>query len=106
MHPPFSSLQDAATMSHAARRAPGRAARPGDFTTDGRVLLLVSMALAVGVGSTIAAFALIKLIALVTNLIWFGHFSFEEASPAMASPSLWMVLVRGHGIPEPPRPMP
>jgi chloride channel protein, CIC family len=66
-----------------------------------------------------AAWVLLKLIALVTNLVWFGHISTENVSLANAHPGIWMVLapalgglviglmarfgsekIRGHGIPE------
>lgn len=44
----------------------------GDFTTDRRVLALIGMALIVGSGGALAAKLLVSLIALVTNLAWFG----------------------------------
>jgi len=52
-----------------------RAAAPrerglGDFTTDRRVLLLVAMALIIGTAGTFAALLLLKLIGLVSNLVW------------------------------------
>ena len=47
----------------------------GDFTADRRVLLLMGMALIVGSASAGTAWILIKLIALVTNLVWFGQLS-------------------------------
>lgn len=93
--------------------------RLGDFTTDSRVLILIGMAFAVGAASAGAAWVLLKLIALVTNLVWFGRISVANASAGDASPSLWMVFapavgglaiglmarfgsekIRGHGIPE------
>jgi chloride channel protein, CIC family len=91
----------------------------GDFTADWRVLLLIGMAFVVGSGGAGAAWLLLKLIALVTNLVWFGRFSTENVSLAQATPGLWMVMapalgglviglmarfgsekIRGHGIPE------
>ena len=91
----------------------------GDFTTDRRVLALMGMALVVGTGGALAAKLLVCLIALVTNLAWFGQFSLADSSPADAPRSLWMVAtpaigglviglmarfgsekIRGHGIPE------
>jgi len=91
----------------------------GDFTADRRVLVLVGMALVVGSAAAAAAWMLLRLIALVTNLVWFHRISFADASLAHASPGLWMVLtpalgglviglmarfgsekIRGHGIPE------
>lgn len=66
-----------------------------------------------------AAWVLVNLIALVTSVVWFGHFSTEPSSLANAPRSLWMVSapviggliiglmarfgsekIRGHGIPE------
>ena len=105
-------------MTSSARTAPSH--RPlGDFNADRRLLLLVGMALIVGVGGTAAAWVLIKLIALVTNVVWFGRFDTGEVSMADAVRSPWMVVapvlgglviglmarfgsekIRGHGIPE------
>jgi CIC family chloride channel protein len=93
--------------------------RLGDFTTDRRVLLLIAMALIVGAGGTAAAWLLLKLIALFTNVIWFGRISIANVSLAGLHPSWWVVAapalgglliglmarygseaIRGHGIPE------
>src|SRR3569623_706799 len=99
----------------------GQTAAPslGDFTTDRRVLLLIAMAVVVGAGGTAAAWLLLRLIGLFTNMIWFGRLSTETVSLAGLSPSWWMVAapaigglviglmarfgseaIRGHGIPE------
>ena len=91
----------------------------GDFTTDRRVILLSVMALLVGATSAVAALVLIRLIALTTNLIWFGEISTAQTFITAVKPSLWMVAapalggliiglmarfgtekIRGHGIPE------
>ncbi|MGO4568899.1 chloride channel protein [Rhizobium sp. 2YAF20] len=91
----------------------------GDFTTDKRVLLLIGMAIVVGTGGALAAWVLVDLIALVTNVVWFGQISTQPSSLANAHRSLWMVAapvigglviglmarfgsekIRGHGIPE------
>src|SRR5579863_3164988 len=93
--------------------------RLGDFSADWRVLVLAGMAIIIGGGGTAAAWALVKLIALTTNLAWLGRFSFATVSPAAATPGVWTVLtpalgglviglmarfgsekIRGHGIPE------
>jgi chloride channel protein, CIC family len=93
--------------------------RLGDFSADWRLPLLTAMALIVGCGGAGSAWVLVKLIALVTNLAWFGRFSFATVSLAHAVASPWMVAVpalgglviglmarfgsekiRGHGIPE------
>jgi H+/Cl- antiporter ClcA/CBS domain-containing protein len=101
------------------RRSNTSPAPLGDFTTDPRVLLLVVMALAVGAGGAIAAWALLDLIGLFTNLAWFGRLSMVNVGLAGVAPSIWVVAIpvagglaiglmarfgseaiRGHGIPE------
>ncbi|MGN6115054.1 MAG: chloride channel protein, partial [Nitrobacter sp.] len=93
--------------------------RLGDFTTDRRVLVLTAMAILVGAGGTVTAWLLLRMIALVTNLVWLRTFSVHTLSLANLKPSLWMVAapalggliiglmarfgsekIRGHGIPE------
>jgi CIC family chloride channel protein len=90
-----------------------------DFTTDSRVLLLSGMALIIGVMSAFVAWALIWLIAVITNLAFFHRFSAAPATPQEAHLGLWVIAVpvvgsliiglmarygspkiRGHGIPE------
>jgi len=98
--------------------APGRP-RLGDFSADHRMLLLTGMALIVGAAGTVSAWALLKLIALITNLAWFGRFSVGPARIADAHAG-WVTVfvpaiggliiglmarygsekIRGHGIPE------
>src|SRR5579871_5614007 len=46
-----------------------------DFTADRRVLILVAMAAVIGTAGAGAAWALLRLIALATNLAYFGRFS-------------------------------
>jgi len=91
----------------------------GDFTTDKRVLILAGMSIAVGTAGAFAAWCLVSLIALATNIVWFGHVGIEPASLAELPRSPWIVLmpvlgglviglmarfgsekIRGHGIPE------
>ena len=102
--------------SHSASAAPSRL---GDFTTDRRVLVLVAMAVFVGTGGVAAAWLLLRAIALVTNLVWFGTIDTHMVSLAGAKANWWMVAapaagglmiglmarfgsekIRGHGIPE------
>ncbi len=102
------------------RTAATQPRRPlGDFRADPRLLLLALMALAVGTGGALAAWVLVKLIALATNLVWFGVVDgrFRPMVEAVRGP--WMVAapvlgglvvglmarfgsekIRGHGIPE------
>ena len=90
-----------------------------DHTVDLRMPLLALMAMIDGTGGAIGAWILIKLIAIATNLFWFGRLSasnsvITEASVGIlvvAIPVLGSVIVglmarfgsdkiRGHGIPE------
>jgi CIC family chloride channel protein len=90
-----------------------------DFSTDRRVLLLSAMALAIGAISSVVAYALIWLIAAITNLAFYHRFSATPAIPQGHHLGFWVVLVpvagalvvglmarfgsekiRGHGIPE------
>ncbi len=106
---------------------------PLDFVTDAtqvpderspidrRTLRICVLAIALGFASAILALLLMWLIALVTNLAFFGRVSVEPRAPAAAVPSLggWVILIpvaggllvgllarfgsraiRGHGIPE------
>ncbi len=93
--------------------------RLADFTVDARVLVLSGMALVVGAISAVVAYALVWLIAVITNLAYYQRFSSDSASPAGHPLGYWSVLVpvagglliglmarygsekiRGHGIPE------
>jgi H+/Cl- antiporter ClcA len=90
-----------------------------DFTTDRRTLMLSGMALVVGGFGAGAAWLLLRLIALATNLAYFQRISTETVSLAHAHLPVWAVLIpvvgglivglmarfgsekiRGHGIPE------
>ena len=104
----------------AARQSP--AVEPialGDFTATPRMLFIAAAAIAIGALSTWVAWALLRLIALFTNVFYFQRFSFVDASPATHSLGVVSVVVpvvgalvigvmarfgseriRGHGIPE------
>jgi chloride channel protein, CIC family len=90
-----------------------------DFTADRRLLMLSAMALVTGSFGAAAAWALLKLIALVTNIAYFqtlstatSYLSHARLGPAsIAIPVLGGIIVgvmarygsekiRGHGIPE------
>jgi H+/Cl- antiporter ClcA/CBS domain-containing protein len=90
-----------------------------DFSTNRRVLLLSAMALVIGAISSLVAYALIWLIAAITNLSFYHRFSVAPAVPQGHHLGLWAALVpvtgalvvglmarfgsekiRGHGIPE------
>jgi len=114
-------MQDTGTLQNHSHDFSGGASRKdnGDFTTDKRVLLLVAMAVVVGTGGALAAWALINLIALVSNAVWLFKISTEPLSFTTVARSPWMVAapilgglviglmarygsekIRGHGIPE------
>jgi H+/Cl- antiporter ClcA len=90
-----------------------------DFSTDRRVLLLSAMALVIGAIGSVVAYALIWLIAAITNLAFYHRLSAAPVIPQGHHLGLWVVLVpvtgalvvgfmarfgsekiRGHGIPE------
>lgn len=90
-----------------------------DFSTNRRVLLLSGMALVLGAISSLLAWALIKLIAVITNLAFYQRWSDEASVPQGHHLGYWVILVpvvgaliiglmarygsekiRGHGIPE------
>lgn len=95
------------------------ALRLGDFTTDKRVVLLMGLAIPVGLASVAAAWALLRLIALCTNLAYHRQFSFKDQPittghlglASVAIPVVGCLIIglmarygsekiRGHGIPE------
>ncbi len=109
----------AARVADGATEGEGRGSRLADFRADPRLLMLAAMALVVGTGGAVSAWVLLKLIALVTNLVWFGRFDTLMRPMAGAVRGPWMVAapvigglviglmarfgsekIRGHGIPE------
>jgi H+/Cl- antiporter ClcA/predicted transcriptional regulator len=106
-------MDDVTTPAKTARRT------LSDFTVDRRIGLLVGMAFVVGTVAVGAAWVLLALIGLVTNLMWFGRLDTALTSLAGAPRGLSMVVIpvvgavavglmarfgsekiRGHGIPE------
>jgi H+/Cl- antiporter ClcA/predicted transcriptional regulator len=90
-----------------------------DFTADNRVLLLAAMAIVVGAAGAGAAWVLLRLITLFTNLAYFQQLSTDSVDFAGLTLPLWTIAVpvagsllvgliarfgsekiRGHGIPE------
>ncbi|KVL43051.1 chloride channel protein [Burkholderia territorii] len=90
-----------------------------DFSTNERLPRIALLAAGIGVLSTLAAFVLLSLIRLFTNLFFFQQFSFADRSPALNTLGAWVIVVpvigglivglmarfgsekiRGHGIPE------
>ena len=104
-----------------APRVPARPERIhlADFSTNRRVLLLSAMALVVGTISSFVAYALVWLIAAITNLAFYQRLSAAPALPLGHHLGAWVIAVpvvgalviglmarfgsekiRGHGIPE------
>ncbi len=93
--------------------------KPGDFTADARVLMLMAIAVAVGTAAVGTAWVLLRLITLCTNIAYYGRLSLETL-PISGSPLGWVSVmvpvigcliiglmarfgsekIRGHGIPE------
>jgi H+/Cl- antiporter ClcA len=90
-----------------------------DFSTNARLPGISALAAGIGALSTLAAFVLLSLIHLFTNLFFFQQFSFADRSPAVNTLGVWVVVIpvigglivglmarygsekiRGHGIPE------
>ncbi|MCC8400833.1 chloride channel protein [Paraburkholderia sp. MMS20-SJTN17] len=90
-----------------------------DFAANARLPGIFALAACIGVVSTFAAFALLNLIRLFTNLFFFGMLSFADRSPATNTLGVWVIgvpvigglivglmarfgseKIRGHGIPE------
>ncbi|WP_224022350.1 chloride channel protein, partial [Burkholderia vietnamiensis] len=90
-----------------------------DFSTNERLPRIALLAALIGLLSTLAAFVLLSLIHLFTNLFFFQQFSFADRSPAANTLGAWVIAVpvigglivglmarfgsekiRGHGIPE------
>ncbi|WP_345451723.1 hypothetical protein, partial [Arthrobacter gyeryongensis] len=91
----------------------------GDFAVDRRMLLVAALAIPVGALGALAAWALLGLIGLATNLLFFGRLSTSLVAVGSGHP-WWQVLtlpvagglviglmarfgsekIRGHGMPE------
>ncbi len=90
-----------------------------DYSTNSRVVVLTAAALFIGIIGAFVAKALVWLIAVITNLAYFGRVSSAPVTPAQNLLGLWSIAVpiagglvvgamarwgspkiRGHGIPE------
>src|SRR5215475_15884350 len=63
-----------------------------DFSTDRRVLVLSGFAVGIGVAAALVAYALVWLIAVITNLAYYQRFSSRFVSPAGNHLGGWAVL--------------
>ncbi|HEY5212102.1 MAG TPA: chloride channel protein [Acidobacteriaceae bacterium] len=98
---------------------PGSADGLRDYSADSRILYTSALAAGLGAVSAVAAWALLEMIALFTNLFYFQRWSFVSKDPWQAGRHWWLVpmpmiggllvglmarylspKVRGHGMPE------
>ncbi len=104
-------------MTAKARRS---VAHLGDFTLTPRMLKITLWALPVGCAGALAALALLRLIGLVTDLVFYQRWSTSLVAPGQVHHAWWLVLgapvagglvvglmarygsekIRGHGMPE------
>ena len=97
-----------------------KVAHLGDFTVRPRVLRIIACAIPVGAAGAGAAFCLLRLIGLITNLVFYGRLSTRMVAPGAAHHSWAVILlapiagglvvglmarfgsekIRGHGMPE------
>lgn len=94
--------------------------RLGDFDTGPRTLLISALALPVGALAAVVAFALLKLIGLITNLVFYQRIAYDLVAPGATDHPWWLIIgapvigglivgvmarygsqqIRGHGMPE------
>ncbi|MGE3241852.1 MAG: chloride channel protein, partial [Pirellulales bacterium] len=120
--PAKSATVDGLTLSPALDSILESAHVPRQYTAiDRRVLLICCFALVLGIAAAFIAQSLLLLIALITNVAFYGRLSISAVAPAGAVPGLgWWVVpipvvgalfvgfmarygskaIRGHGIPE------
>ena len=99
---------------------PEPAAQLGDFAVDRRVLVTTGLALLIGAAAAFAALALLRLIGLTTNLVFYHRVDTALVAPSGGHSPWWLVLfapvvgglivglmarygsekIRGHGMPE------
>ena len=98
----------------------GRPEHLGDFQLRPRFLLITAIALPIGAAAALTAFALLKLIGMITNLVFYQRFGTDLVAPGTVHHPWWLVLaapvggglligimarfgsdkIRGHGMPE------
>ncbi len=98
----------------------GKIAGLGDFTAGPRMLLITAWAVPVGGLGAVASFALLRLIGLITNLVFYQRWRTALVAPGAVHHPWWLVLaapvagglavgvlarygsekIRGHGMPE------
>ncbi|HEX4703433.1 MAG TPA: chloride channel protein [Pseudonocardiaceae bacterium] len=107
-------------MNDGVGRSPTRPTHLGDFAVRPRVLLIAAIATAVGGAAAVAAFCLLRLIGVITNLVFYQRWGTALVAPGAAHHPWWLIMtapaagglvigfmarygsdkIRGHGIPE------
>ncbi len=92
----------------------------GDFTTTPRMMLIAALAVPIGAVAAVAAWALLRLIGLITNGVFYQRTSSQLVAPGAGHHPWWLILgapvagglvvglmarygsekIRGHGMPE------
>jgi chloride channel protein, CIC family len=78
-------------LGHARPHA--RSQELADFTTQPRVLVLSAMALACGTFGVISAWVLLRLIALFTNIAYYGEVSTRTGLISLSTWGDWSILL-------------
>jgi H+/Cl- antiporter ClcA/CBS domain-containing protein len=107
-------------LSRSNAQAVERARHLGDFTVSARVVQICGLALPIGFLAALAAWCLLRLIGLFTNLFFYGRAETKLVAPG-AGPHSWLLIlflpiagglvvglmarfgsekIRGHGMPE------
>ncbi|MHB8622679.1 MAG: chloride channel protein [Sulfuricaulis sp.] len=94
--------------------------RLGDYSVHPRIVLIGGLAIAIGAVSAVVADALLKLIGLITNLVFYQRIATFLAAPGANAHAWWLIIaapvvgglvvgviarfgtdaIRGHGMPE------
>lgn len=94
--------------------------RLGDYWIDGRIMLTSALALVIGAAAAVVADALLKLIGLITNLVFYQRVATNLVAPGVGDHAWWLIVsapivgglivglmarygseaIRGHGMPE------
>jgi H+/Cl- antiporter ClcA len=94
--------------------------RLGDYAVSPRLLIISALALAIGVVSALVADALLRLIGLITNLVFYQRIATGLVAPGVGAHHWWLIVsapvvggliigvmarygsdaIRGHGMPE------
>jgi chloride channel protein, CIC family len=69
--------------------------RLADFVVDRRMLVITALAVPIGALSAAAAWCLLKLIGLVTNLVFYQRWAYGLVAPGAQHHPWWLIPVSG-----------